>query len=331
VTLIHVSLSPVADLQVSDVSGPTAVVPGESVTVTYTSTNAGQAAAHAPWRDDIYLDTGTGLQFVGSLNVTQDLAAGVSAGRSATFSVPSGMSEGNFRWVVKTDAGNAVYERANENNNQASAAGTVVVARPDLVISEVSGPSTANSAETIHVQWRVTNEGNRASGSWVDRVYLSSDGTADGNDLLLASLSRNGPLNPGEFYDAAVDVSLPIDADGAYKVLVVTNATNSISERPNSNNQGSVDTQVAISPYADLAVSNVTAPALAIDDPASVDVAWTVKNQGTGAGRTAQWTDRVMLVGDSGPSFMIGEFVHDGALQKTKATRAANASFSPLR
>jgi len=57
---------------------------------------------------------------------------------------------------------------------------------------------------------------------------------------------------------------------------------------------------------------------LTVDDPANLNVSWTVTNQGTGAGRTGSWTDQVVLSTDgilgNGDDRVIGEFVHNGAL-----------------
>src|SRR6185503_5633095 len=217
---IVVALAPMPDLRVTNVSGPTQVVPGDSVTVTYTSTNAGGATARGPWRDTVYLDTGTGLVQVATVDVTADLAAGASIGRSVTFNITA-VSEGDFHFVVKTDVNDQVYERAAENNNQTAAAATVNIAKPDLVVTQVTGPATANSGDIIHVAWQVTNNGNRASGQWTDRLILSRDGTTV--DAVLATVTRNGPVEANASYNAFADVELPLGASGAYFFVVATN------------------------------------------------------------------------------------------------------------
>ena len=75
---------------------------------------------------------------------------------------------------------------------------------------------------------------------------------------------------------------------------------------------------VTIAPYADLAVSNVVAPAQTIGDPAYPTISWTVTNVGTGAGQTSVWTDAVIAsptdnVNDSN-AVLLGTFVHSGGL-----------------
>src|SRR6185503_17784310 len=297
-----------------------------SVSVTYTSTNAGGATARGPWRDTVYLDTGTGRVQVATVDVTADLAAGASIGRSVTFNITA-VSEGDFHFVVKTDVNDQVYERAAENNNQTAAAATVNIAKPDLVVTQVTGPATANSGDIIHVAWQVTNNGNRASGQWTDRLILSRDGTTV--DAVLATVTRNGPVEANASYNAFADVELPLGASGAYFFVVATNFNDGLSERDTTNNKNSASTNVTLSPYADLTVGNVTGPDLVVGDPGRIDVSWAVTNQGTGAGRTSTWTDRVILsendvVGD-GDDRIIGSFVHSGSLGASQSyTRTEN-------
>ncbi|MCB1965299.1 MAG: hypothetical protein KDI64_04390, partial [Candidatus Accumulibacter sp.] len=75
---------------------------------------------------------------------------------------------------------------------------------------------------------------------------------------------------------------------------------------------------VDLSPYADLAVTSIGAPATLIADPATLTVTWTVVNQGSGAGRFDNWTDHVLLSRDdilgNADDLIIGEYRHDGAL-----------------
>ena len=72
----------------------------------------------------------------------------------------------------------------------------------------------------------------------------------------------------------------------------------------------------ALAPYAELAVSNVTAPSLTIGDPAQVTIGWTVTNHGTGAGSTASWVDAVIASTDDNPNdgTTLAQFTHTGLL-----------------
>ena len=57
---MQIAEAPSADLVVTSVTAPDALVPGETVEVRFTVENRGEAAAHAPWTDLIAL-TGPGL------------------------------------------------------------------------------------------------------------------------------------------------------------------------------------------------------------------------------------------------------------------------------
>jgi hypothetical protein len=321
---IHIVLSPVADLQLADVSGPAQLSPGQNATVTYTSSNAGQSDANAPWRDRVYIQTTSGLYEVANSWITSNLMAGTSETRSVSFQVPDWMPEGNWHWVVKTDTDNTVYERDYEGNNQAQAADTLFLSQPDLAVTQVTGPGLVTSGNPITVHWQVSNSGNSAQGSWVDQVYLSQNGTA----TLVKEVSRDGPLGRGESYSASTVLNVPLGFSGPYQLVVVANHWGSsyyayprsaIRETNLANNSATGNiVSVVLDAYADLTVSNVTAPLQTIADPATINVIYTVNNTGTGVGRTTQWTDKIVLSTDdilgNADDQVVAESTHEGAL-----------------
>src|SRR5262249_26086573 len=150
--------------------------------------------------------------------------------------------------------------------------------------------------------------------------YVSQDATLDGSDSLLSDVARTGTLDAGGSYQAQQTVTLPNGLSGTYYILVVVDRQNQVRETgAESNNLASKATQVALAPYADLIVSSVTAPSdLVIGNPAQIDVSWTVANQGTGAGPTGSWVDRIVLSTNStygdGDDQLVGDFAHSGAI-----------------
>ncbi|MFO1403439.1 MAG: CARDB domain-containing protein [Azonexus sp.] len=314
IVALHIDLAPVADLTVADVTGPAALRPGDSATVSYTVTNQGAAAATGSWRDRIYVDNAGALTEVANLFFNDGLAIGATKTRNVTFTLPTGLANGTYRWVVKTDTDDTLYERGGEANNQATSVSPVTVSRIDLAVSELSCPSLAQSGDSVHVGWKVTNWGGLATGSWVDRVYLSKSGVLS----QVAEVSHAGPLATGAFYTAAADFTIPLDSSGEYQIVVVTDPAYALVDGARANNQALQALHIDFSPYADLTVTGVTAPDRVIDDPAPLDVSWTVTNLGTGAGRISSWTDRVILSTDdtfgNGDDRVVGEFRHDGAL-----------------
>src|SRR5439155_3108090 len=112
-----------------------------------------------------------------------------------------------------------------------------------------------------------------APGDWVDRVYLSRDTTVSADDRLLGTLRHSGGLAASAVYDASAIFALPIDVSGSWFVLVATDAANTLRElNSGGSNTGAAPIAIALAPYADLEVSQVTPPTLTIQDPARVTV-----------------------------------------------------------
>ena len=315
VAKLRVGLAPVADLTVSEVSGPAVLRPGDAATVSYTVANRGGAATATAWRDRIYIDRGAnGLYEVASIFSSAPLAAGGSIQRTTSFTLPSWFAEGEFRWVVRADAENTIYERDGESNNQSAAAATVQVVRPDLAVSNISGPGLIKSGNSLHVEWTVSNNGGFTIGDWKDIVALYKDGVLQKSvDVIHA-----GGLAAGASYGASVDLDIPLGYSGEYEIRVLTDGAHVIDDRNRNDNQTMTGLTVGLAPYADLAVTAVSAPERIIDDPALLGVSWTVTNRGTGVGRSSAWTDRIILSQDdtlgNGDDKVIGEYRHDGAL-----------------
>ncbi|MDB5858608.1 MAG: hypothetical protein JWQ76_2297, partial [Ramlibacter sp.] len=321
---LQVTLAPAADLRVSDVSAPTQAVPGERAVIQYTAQNAGTTATEGAWRDLVYLKAANGtLTQVGEVWQTAALATGASAVRVVSVLVPASLADGDYQWLVRTDASNTVYERSNEGNNDAIAAGTVRVAASDLYVTEVQGASTIVSAQPLTVSWRVANVGGRIDGAWVDQVYLSRNGVA----RLFAEVPRTATLATGDSYQASATFEVPIDFTGDYDIVVVTNPSYALGERITANNRATRALGVQLAAYADLKVTAVQVTPLLVADPAYLEFQYTVANQGTGAGRTSQWTDKVVLSADgiigNSDDIVVAQLAHDGAvLEGTQYTRS---------
>src|SRR5262249_46032253 len=109
------------------------------------------------------------------------------------------------------------------------------------------------------------------------------------------------------------------NVSGPAFLLVRTDATDRVLEPGGeTNNVAAAAVQIAPAPYADLAVSGVTAPALTLGDPAQVTVGWTVTNRGTGTSNVGSWADAVIASTDTivgnGDDVVLASFTHSGAL-----------------
>src|SRR4029077_20419581 len=177
-------LAPYADLIVSSVTAPSALVVGNpaQVDVSWTVANQGTGAgATGDWVDRLVLSTNSTYgdgddRLVGDFPHTGTIAPGTSYTRSETVTLPPNL-EGQFVLFVATDATNTVYEYHFENNNATAAPNLVTVAPrpfPDLVVSDVSAPVAGSSGQPLGIAWTVTNQGGGATdvSVWQDRVIL---------------------------------------------------------------------------------------------------------------------------------------------------------------
>jgi len=202
----------------------------------------------------------------------------------------------------------------------------------DLALTAVSAPATAMSGETIPVTWTVGNFGTGSTyiDRWYDRVVLSTDDRyGDPNDIELAVVRHDGVLDYGEQDTTVTNVQLPVGLSGDYWILVESDEDNRVFEYIfESNNIRKSASQVSIdlTPYADLAASNVSAPAEVLArDP--ITITWVVTNEGAGTtgdgrpepeGTVDQWTDRIVfsrnpVYGDQDDQ-LVAEVLHDGSL-----------------
>ena len=295
------------DLVVTEVNIPETVTWGESTEVTWTVTNQGsKSTRRRNWYDTIYLssdefydilDVYLGRRRVGS---ESPLGTGESYTASQNVNIPAGGHIGKpyvlvrtdwgqyfyYEFVVGTDAENGVFEGDNEENNQSVF--TVRVANPDLVPTILTAPATATSGSTISLGWLVENQGLGAVlGGWTDKVYLSSNQVLDPGDTLLGEFTRAGSLEPGSHYSSLNDLRIPIHVRGSQYLLLVTDTGNIIAEvGAENNNTTTVALEVELTPFADLTVSNVTAPDLTVGDPGRATISWEVSNQGAGNSNT---------------------------------------------
>jgi large repetitive protein len=217
------------------------------------------------------------------------------------------------------------------------AANLTKVNHADLIPTLISAPTTGNSGTNVTLRWSVRNQGTTAtSNSWSDRVYLSDNATFEADkDRLFGDFAHTDELAVGANKQVELNTKLPVDLSGDKYILIVSDGTNQIKEAAGeSNNLLTSPINIALSPYADLAVSNVTAPSLTIADPARVKVNWTVTNQGNGTGFTDSWKDRVIVSGDqilgNGDDRVIGEYSHTGDLGVNESyTRSENILLPP--
>ncbi|MAE65735.1 MAG: hypothetical protein CMJ18_15810, partial [Phycisphaeraceae bacterium] len=294
--------------------------------VTWTTANRGDLDALGGFDERVTVtNLTTGAQVINAvLGVPDDLAAGATLDNMFTFNA---VTPGRYRVQVTTDAGDAFFEfnagghDAAEQNNSSET--EFVIDGPDLVVTDVTAPAgliVGDPAE-VPVTWTVRNDGPATGivGSWIDRVYLSTDDVVgNGDEVAVGEATRIGRLDPGADYTANLTVTLPTGLTGRFHLYVVTDDDSSAPEPDGEDNNASstVPIEVAV-PWADLGVEAVAVTPSAALSGRPVTVTWRVRNTGTGTTNVNSWVDRIVLsaddVLDAGDT-ELGTFVRSGAL-----------------
>ncbi len=319
-----VALTPPPDLEVTNVVAPLIVFSGEQTTVTFTVTNTGPGRTIASfWSDQVYLSTdqafGAGDVLLSTAARSGELLAGAAYTRTVTFTMPVGVS-GNFFFLVRTDVSNQVFEAAFENNNlgfDVDMTDVRLTPPPDLEVTNVDAPTAANTGASIIISYTVENFG--ASGTpnsyWSDAFYLSTDANLNpGGDFLLGQRTHSGALSPDGTYTQSFTFTVPAGLSGAYYVLVQTDSGDVVFELNNTNNvlagAGTVEITNTNNPPpppppppppvnpADLVPSAVLVPPTG-EAGRSINLGWTVTNNGVGVTNSAYWFDHVILSTDN--------------------------------
>ncbi|MCB1491569.1 MAG: hypothetical protein KDJ77_07195, partial [Rhodobiaceae bacterium] len=316
--------------------------PGDTVTVTWTTRNAGGLATNAQWTEQVRVRNTlrnaeiflTDLDYDGSAATGTPLGAGESVTRSVDIVWPGGINAtGTFNFVVTTDIGDAVLEANDTDTGESNNATTeTVVSAADLVVQNLHILETSPTAGgTITIVWDTVNQGSAATPSgWPDRVRVYSYNTGQYvlDTSILYDQGSLGPLEPGARVTRQLQMTLPEGLAGSNRIWIAVEANRSttgattiveaLASGGNGvfNNQASIEIQSAERQYADLQISAMTAPT---DGQGGEDitVAWTVTNAGLATTATS-WTDRVVLSADdtigNGDDIVLGSFARNGAL-----------------
>jgi len=153
----------------------------------------------------------------------------------------------------------------------------------DLVVTSVTGPSTAGAGMAITLSDTTKNQGGGLAQPSATGFFLSKDLTIDAKDISLGT--RPVPqLAAGASDTAATSVTIPATAAiGTYFVLAKADAGGTNPES-NENNNVKMGSSIGIGP--DLVVSALTNPASAAAG-STITVSDTTKNQGGGAAESS--------------------------------------------
>ncbi|RYF85822.1 MAG: hypothetical protein EON98_05505 [Chitinophagaceae bacterium] len=154
---------------------------------------------------------------------------------------------------------------------------------PDLVDSILSAPSTVVAGQPITVVRRTINKGVGVTYplAWQNNLLLSANFALENNsgDRLLSQKTKNGALQPGEFRDDTVTVTIPIQTvPGSYVLVSEADANSKMAETNELNNLAFHLLTVFEPPVVDLLVETVNHPDTVYLGDAINTVKWWLRN-----------------------------------------------------
>jgi len=287
----------VPDLKLTAASAPSAATLSGTISVSWTVANIGTVAAQTHWYDAVYLSTdATWDAYDESLDYKDaganvPLAPGASYTADLTFQVPEFQT--GPCWLIFVVDDNEWQAESDETNN--TFALPITLSAPDLAVAAATAPASAILGQTVDVSWTVTNQGLvDTAANWVDQVYLSRSATFDGATRWLATVAGK-PLAAGADYLATATVTIPDVGTGAFYFLFVADGDGDQAETNENNNVRAAPITLGA---PDFVVTGAGAPALATFGQ-TVDVSWTVANQGAAPTAVPAWYDSLYLSRDS--------------------------------
>lgn len=301
------------DFVVTAVNAPAEATAGQAVSIAWTVRNTGDAIPregpvppeldNGSWRDNVYLSRDqifdpTSDTFLGQWSTSRSQLGSIDEGgqtfqqysRNIAFTMPPGQT-GTFYVFVLADRNGEVSESNEANNTGSDLGGMFASLAPpaDLTVGMVTIPTNNQVGASFSVEYTLENLGpNNAFGSWVDRLYLSTDELYSPDDVPLAvrnhyAWNEDGFIAAGtsETYTAGGRLNGVVPGD--YYVVLRTDVYNAIPEASELNNVA-----------ASLASFSVEVPAIDIAD-------------GSGSANIS-----TQLYNDSTQSFYFGIDTEDG-------------------
>ena len=301
-TALSISLTPPPDLQVTSIITPNNTFSNQIIDVSWavTNTGIGDVPPDNNFTDYIYLSD---EDFFNPSNVTllaTQLRTPLMAGESDTLTksvqLPQGIFGGYYIHIV-TDFSNQVFEFVFEDNNIGTSDTLNVILQPppDLVVTDIVTPDSVSNLENVSLTWTVLNQGGAsATGSWQDRVYISSQPTfSAGSATNIGTFVKSGDVEQDSAYTRTKTVNIPQNRTGINYFHVETDVFDELYEYVyEGNNVGNSDTTIIKN--ADLIATSVTAVDTA-NSGENLALQWTVKNVGIGKLLNSTRTDNIFI------------------------------------
>ncbi len=198
---IALTLPPLPDLVVDRVQAPAFALPNRNLTLIWTVTNSGNAAAVGPWTEIIGLsNAANGAITLGEFRLTNVLSPGQFLQRTQSVFVPNSMPAGDWNVFATTDANGEIVEASDVNN---ATLATNLATVPALLT--LDAPATLLTESDLPIHATVTRNGDRSASLVVTVTNSSAADLAMTNSVTIpaGASSASFPLTP--IHDHIVD------------------------------------------------------------------------------------------------------------------------------
>ncbi len=280
-----------SDLVLSTLSGPAAVITGQSFQFSYTLKNKGPDVATGI---SVEIRASPDTRYDGAIppidpEICNDASAGsMTSGQTYTHTVtcawPAG-SVGNQYVVARILYNDSLHELTPLDNDKSygpvqaiNGGGTTL----DLDVTGLAVTSPIVRGNDLAIGYRVRNLGTGNAGASTAEVRLSTDTTWSANDVSLCTDAVGALSAGGSSTSSPTGCTVPAaTTPSTYQVLVKADSASAVSESNENNNVSSVSLDVQGSPVTqpDLQLSSLSVPSTAMPGD-TIDVDWTVSNAG---------------------------------------------------
>ncbi len=330
---IYVIAPPPVDFTILNATTlPDTVMSGSLHNLQWMVQNEGSSTAlwdYQLWYDGIFLCPDSTWQgnyeyFVKDFTKQGPLENLASYSNNQMFKIPDGFSGDYYALLVAdhTSATNNVLDSTSvwKIRPQGNISGAVkpihvvLSPSPDLRVDNMLAPNSEFSGQPIDIIYTVNNDGaGPTSGSWTDKVYLSTDFSIENSDPIIATKSQERIIAPGSSYTDTIQAFIPIDKIGNFVVILKTDANNVLYEFNGENNNVFYSFLTTSLPLpSDLVVENLSFESEAmVGDPFVVN--YDLLNQGSNPS-TGYMSEIVYLSKDS--IFDATDIKHIGPIER---------------
>jgi hypothetical protein len=276
------------DFVVTDVTGPSSVASGQSVTAQVTVCNQGTQSGGSNVTVFLSADDLIGVPGPSGSDVDAIVGKGtvgtLAPGQCTTVPVtgpayPPGASGAYFLGAM-VEPNNELNAANNTSSGYRLGVGTL----PDFVVTAVTGPDSVAKGATFTASFTVCNRGQSSQTANVS-VYLSADGTIrvpappqPAEDFLLATVTNIG-VSVGTCVNRSVSVTLPAGTEGGYTLGAVVDPANLRPELIEGNNT-LAGNRLGVGDGPDFVITSVTSQELTVRPGMSLTTTTTVCNRG---------------------------------------------------